>query len=68
MIPWRREWLPTPAFLPGECHGQTAWQAIVHGVAKSWIQPRTSTNTSGDGDGRQLVKEACTEGSRHLGE
>ena len=22
MIPWRREWQPTPAFLPGESHGQ----------------------------------------------
>ena len=21
-IPWRRAWLPTPAFLPGEFHGQ----------------------------------------------
>ena len=21
-IPWRREWLPTPVFLPGEIHGQ----------------------------------------------
>jgi len=21
-IPWRREWLPTPAFLSGEFHGQ----------------------------------------------
>ena len=21
-IPWRREWLPTPVFLPGEPHGQ----------------------------------------------
>ena len=21
-IPWKREWLPTPVFLPGECHGQ----------------------------------------------
>ena len=20
-IPWRREWLPTPVFLPGELHG-----------------------------------------------
>jgi len=20
--PWRREWQPTPAFLPGESHGQ----------------------------------------------
>ena len=22
-IPWRREWQPTPVFLPGELHGQT---------------------------------------------
>jgi len=22
MIPWRRECLPTPVFLPGESHGQ----------------------------------------------
>ena len=21
-IPWRREWLPSPVFLPGESHGQ----------------------------------------------
>ena len=21
-VPWRREWLPTPVFLPGEFHGQ----------------------------------------------
>ena len=21
-IPWRREWLPTPVFLPGKFHGQ----------------------------------------------
>jgi len=21
-IPWRREWLPIPVFLPGEFHGQ----------------------------------------------
>ena len=21
-IPWRKEWLPTPVFLPGECHEQ----------------------------------------------
>ena len=21
-IPWGREWLPTPVFLPGESHGQ----------------------------------------------
>ena len=27
-IPWRREWQPTPVFLPGESHGQR-W-ATVH--------------------------------------
>ena len=32
---WRRAWQPTPVFLPGESHGQRAWQAIVHMVAKS---------------------------------
>ena len=23
--PWRREWLPTPVFLPGKSHGQSPW-------------------------------------------
>ena len=31
-IPWRKEWQPTPVFLPGESHGR----ATAHGVAKSW--------------------------------
>ena len=22
-FPWRRDWQPTPVFLPGESHGQT---------------------------------------------
>ena len=37
-IPWRREWQPTPVFLPGESHGHGAWWATVHGVAKSLTQ------------------------------
>ena len=36
--PWRREWQPTPVFLPGEFHGQRSLVATVHGVAKSRIQ------------------------------
>ena len=32
---WRRQWHPAPALLPGKSHGQRAWWAIVHGVAKS---------------------------------
>ena len=36
-IPRRREWLPTPVFLPGESHGQRgAWCTVVHGVKMSW--------------------------------
>ena len=35
-IPWRRERLPTPVFLPGEFNGQRSLAgSIVHGVAKS---------------------------------
>ena len=36
-IPWRKEWQPTPVFLPGESH--VAWWATVHGVSKNeaWL-------------------------------
>ena len=36
----RRAWEPTPAFLPGEAHGQRSRQAIVCRVAKSrtWLK------------------------------
>ena len=38
-ILWRRDWQPTPVFLPGEFHGQRSLAgSIVHGVAKSWTQ------------------------------
>ena len=33
-IPWRREWLPTLVFLPGNHMDRGTWQAIVHEVAK----------------------------------
>ena len=36
--PWRREWQPTPVFLPGESHGRRSLVAPVHGVAKSRTQ------------------------------
>jgi len=32
---WRRKWQLTIVFLPGESHGQRAWWATAHGVAKS---------------------------------
>ena len=34
-VPWRKAWLPTPVFLPGESHGQRTLVAIAHEVAKS---------------------------------
>jgi len=32
--PWIMEWLPTPAFMPGEFHGRVPWQATVHGFTR----------------------------------
>ena len=34
-IPWRREWIPTLVFLPGESYGQRSLVDYSHGVAKS---------------------------------
>ena len=30
----RREWIPTPVFLPGDFHGRCVWRVTVHGVAE----------------------------------
>ena len=38
-IPWRREWQPTPVFLPGESHGQRRLAVHrVHRVTKDQTQ------------------------------
>ena len=37
-IPRGGKWQPTPVFLPGEAMDREAWQAAVHGVAKSRTQ------------------------------
>ena len=37
-IPWRREWLPTPVFFPGESMDRGARQATIRGVPKSWTR------------------------------
>jgi len=34
-IPWRREWQPTPVFLPGEFHGQRSLSGCSPGLTKS---------------------------------
>ena len=38
-IPWRREWQPTPVFLPGEFHGQRSLvDHTVRGITESWTE------------------------------
>ena len=37
-IPWRRKWLPTPIFFPGEFLGRGVWWATVHKITKSWTR------------------------------
>ena len=39
-IPWRREWLPTPVFLPEEFHGQRNLAGYV------WLESRFSPMVS----------------------
>ena len=39
-FPWRREWQPTPVFLPGNTLDRGAQCAAVQGVAKSWTRLR----------------------------
>ena len=46
-ISWRRKLQQlTPAFLPGGSHGQGAWKATVHRVAKTQTEPRDWAQTS----------------------
>ena len=39
-IPWRREWLPTPVFLPGEFHGQRGLVCYSSRGSKEWVSPK----------------------------
>ena len=43
--PWRKEWLPTPVFLPGEVRRQRSMGPTVLGVTKS--QTLLSTDRAG---------------------
>ena len=38
-IPWRREWQPTPVFLPGESHGQRS----LEGYSRPWGHKESDT-------------------------
>ena len=41
-MPWRREWQPTPVFLPGKSHEQRNWWATIHEVTESDTAERRS--------------------------
>ena len=57
--PWRREWLPTPVFWPGEFHGLY----IVHGVPKNWTRLRNFHFHFGDSDGKESACNARDQSS-----
>ena len=42
-IPWRRQWLPTPVFLPGKSHGQRSLLGYILGSAKSGTRLMTNS-------------------------
>ena len=42
-IPWRRQWHPTPVFLPGESHGRRSLAGYSPWGHKSWARPTTTT-------------------------
>ena len=46
----RRQWQPTPVFLPGETQGQGSLVAAVYGVAESWTQLKRLRSSSRDRD------------------
>ena len=44
-IPWRRGWLPTPAFLPGEFHGQRGLAGYIQSVGLQRVRHDWATDT-----------------------
>ena len=70
-IPWRREWLPTPVFLPGEFHGQRTLVSC-----SPWCHKESDTTERlhihfspsgiGEGNGNPL-QCSCLENSRDGG-
>ena len=47
-ISWRREWLPTPVFLPGEVHGQRSLTGYSPWGGKESDIPEQPTDTGLD--------------------
>ena len=68
-IPWRREWQPTPVFLPGKSHGRKSLQAMgsmgLQRVGHDWV---TNTFPLMKQEGRTilLVSKQCLKDSLEL--
>ena len=45
MVPWRREWSPTPVFLPGEFHEQRSLAGCSPWGHEEWVGRKWVTNT-----------------------
>ena len=61
---WRREWLPTPVFLPGESQRQRSLVGWVYGVAQNQTQlkwPSSSSSSRGGLTNRKEKKEKVKE-------
>ena len=64
---WRRQWQPTPVFLPGESQGRGDWWAAVYGVAQSRtrLKQRSSSSSSSSITWEALLPTMCAANNSH---
>ena len=53
---WRRQWQPTPVFLPGESWGGEVWWAAVYGVARSRTRLKRLSSSSSSSSSSKLLQ------------
>ena len=61
-LPWRKEWLPTPVFLPRESHGQRSlvgYSLWGHKEADTTEQHNTARYSDGVGKWLHMLPNAC---------
>ena len=59
LIPWRREWLPTPVFLPGEFHGYESegWLLSLTSSIKEYVTKGLMGRKADDPQSKETSKE-----------
>ena len=57
-IPWRREWQPTPVFLPGESRGQRS--LAIHGITEE-LDTTEHTHTHSNTHTEPIKERESTE-------